>query len=118
MSEHTPAPTPSRGVYGFALYLTCVCSFGLYVIWAAVPDSVLHWFGITYYPQVREFKFFYFRQVALIVFFVSEILGNRLTNLLSNGSSIVCFFCISKFEFDADSAIGQYKNYNRFTFNL
>lgn len=52
MSEHTPAPTPSRGVYGFALYLTCVCSFGLYVVWAAVPDSVLHWFGITYYPQV------------------------------------------------------------------
>lgn len=53
MSEHTPAPTLSRGVYGFALYLTCICCFVLYIIWATVPDSILHYMGISYYPQVR-----------------------------------------------------------------
>ncbi|KAK7866634.1 hypothetical protein R5R35_011540 [Gryllus longicercus] len=51
MPEHTPAPTPSRSVYGFVLYLSSWTAFILYVIWAFVPDNVLHLVGVSYLPQ-------------------------------------------------------------------
>ncbi|KAG8249795.1 phosphatidylinositol N-acetylglucosaminyltransferase subunit P [Homalodisca vitripennis] len=51
MSQSTPAPTPSRANYGFALYLGSYTVFGIYVIWAFVPDDLLHSVGLTYWPQ-------------------------------------------------------------------
>ncbi|XP_075211810.1 phosphatidylinositol N-acetylglucosaminyltransferase subunit P-like isoform X1 [Lycorma delicatula] len=51
MPENTPAPTPSRANYGFALYLGSYTAFGIFLIWAFVPDSVLHAMGLTYWPQ-------------------------------------------------------------------
>lgn len=51
MPEHTPAPTPSRAVYGFMLYLVCYSAFALYFVWAVVPDTFLHSLGLTYWPQ-------------------------------------------------------------------
>lgn len=51
MAQSTPAPTPSRANYGFALYLGSYSVFGLYLVWAAVPDSLLHSVGLTYWPQ-------------------------------------------------------------------
>lgn len=51
MAQSTPAPTPSRANYGFALYLGSSCGLGLYLIWALVPDPVLHALGLTYWPQ-------------------------------------------------------------------
>ncbi|XP_054272228.1 phosphatidylinositol N-acetylglucosaminyltransferase subunit P [Macrosteles quadrilineatus] len=51
MSQSTPAPTPSRANYGFALYLGSYTAFGMYLIWAVVPDDALNSVGLTYWPQ-------------------------------------------------------------------
>lgn len=51
MTQSTPAPTPSRANYGFALYLGASCGYALYLVWAVVPDQLLHSLGLTYWPQ-------------------------------------------------------------------
>lgn len=52
MSEPTPAPTPSRAVYGFAWFLFFKTAFILYVFWAFVPEQVLEEvLGLTYLPN-------------------------------------------------------------------
>ncbi|XP_026473855.1 phosphatidylinositol N-acetylglucosaminyltransferase subunit P-like isoform X1 [Ctenocephalides felis] len=51
MPEHTPAPTPSRAVYGFALYLTMKSCFFAYVVWSIVPDDILLLLNLYYLPQ-------------------------------------------------------------------
>lgn len=51
MPEHTPAPTPSRSVYGFVLYLCSKTFFILYVVWTVIPESWFAAINITYLPQ-------------------------------------------------------------------
>lgn len=51
MVESTPTPSPSRANYGFALYLASYSVFGLYLIWAVLPTSVLEYIGFTFLPQ-------------------------------------------------------------------
>lgn len=51
MVGNTPAPTPSRANYGFALYLASYTAFGLYVVWFFVPDHILESIGFTFLPQ-------------------------------------------------------------------
>ncbi|XP_018329405.1 phosphatidylinositol N-acetylglucosaminyltransferase subunit P-like isoform X1 [Agrilus planipennis] len=51
MPEHTPAPTPNRAVYGFAMYLSFKLLFILYLLWAVLPESLFHYIGITCLPQ-------------------------------------------------------------------
>lgn len=51
MPEHTPAPTPSRAVYGFGMYLFFKVLFVLYVIWVLVPEEWFFRIGITYMPK-------------------------------------------------------------------
>lgn len=52
MSEPTPAPTPSRAVYGFAWFLFFKTFFILYIFWAFVPEHILEeTFGLTYLPN-------------------------------------------------------------------
>ncbi|ORZ13081.1 PIG-P-domain-containing protein [Absidia repens] len=43
--------TPIYEYYGFVMYLASYVVFGLYAIWAYVPDHILHGMGITYYPN-------------------------------------------------------------------
>ncbi len=50
MPEHSPSPTPARGIYGFALYLGACFSLVLYFVWAAVPDPWLQALSLTYWP--------------------------------------------------------------------
>jgi hypothetical protein len=33
------------------MYLISFVAFGIYLIWAYVPDEILHSLGITYYPN-------------------------------------------------------------------
>merc|ERR1712098_786552 len=51
ISEHSPAPTPSRAVYGFVMYLLSYSALILYLIWAIVPDDILEWAGLDFLPQ-------------------------------------------------------------------
>ncbi|GFY43510.1 phosphatidylinositol N-acetylglucosaminyltransferase subunit P [Trichonephila inaurata madagascariensis] len=51
MSEHSPAPTSTRSVYGFVLYITNYTLLLIYLIWAYIPTPWLHALGLTYWPQ-------------------------------------------------------------------
>ena len=51
ISEHSPAPTPSRAVYGFVLFLMSHGSLVIYLIWAIVPDHLLQMIGLDFLPQ-------------------------------------------------------------------
>jgi len=52
MPEHTPAPTPHRAVYGFAVFLLFKTLLILYLFWAFVPDNFLeNNLGLTYLPN-------------------------------------------------------------------
>ncbi|XP_058117905.1 phosphatidylinositol N-acetylglucosaminyltransferase subunit P [Anopheles ziemanni] len=51
MPEHTPAPTPSRAVYGFALFLLFKTLFVMYVVWAYIPTAIFNRLGLTYLPD-------------------------------------------------------------------
>ncbi|KAI7888744.1 uncharacterized protein EV154DRAFT_425183 [Mucor mucedo] len=43
--------TPAYEYYGFVMYLASFVILGIYLIWAFVPDEILHRLGITYYPN-------------------------------------------------------------------
>lgn len=51
MPEHTPAPSPSRGVYGFVMYLSFQLFFIFYLIWALIPEKYFMQIGITFMPE-------------------------------------------------------------------
>lgn len=52
MAEPTPAPTPSRAVYGFAWFLFFKTLFVLYVCWALLPEYILEdVLQLTYLPD-------------------------------------------------------------------
>ena len=41
----------STEVYGFVAWMSTFVLFGMYLVWAFLPDAVLHDWGITYYPD-------------------------------------------------------------------
>ncbi|XP_014250589.1 phosphatidylinositol N-acetylglucosaminyltransferase subunit P [Cimex lectularius] len=81
--HNSPAPTPSRANYGFALYLASSTAFIVFCFWALDFDkSVGTRLGLTYLPQV-------YWAVALPIFVLVTIAFTGLIlypsiNLLSN----------------------------------
>jgi len=51
VSQHSPAPTPSRAVYGFVLYLLSLALLLVYLGWALLPPSLLSSIGLDFLPQ-------------------------------------------------------------------
>merc|ERR1712126_532208 len=49
--QHSPAPTPSRAVYGFALYLLSLAGLLLYLAWALLPRTLLDDLGLEFLPS-------------------------------------------------------------------
>lgn len=47
----SPSPMPERATYGFVLYLVAWICLGLYLLWAYIPDQILHSMGLYYLPQ-------------------------------------------------------------------
>lgn len=74
MAEQSPAPTPSRSIYGFVIYLLFQTLFVLYVLWAFVPHEFYeNYFGITELPNkyfALFIPFLVFTATALFAFFV------------------------------------------------
>lgn len=82
MPEHTPAPTPSRAVYGFVMYLGFKLFFILYVIWAYVPHSWFEAIGITYLPNrhwALSIPVFLLTVLTIFAFFIYPSLGLCMT---------------------------------------
>jgi len=48
---NTPAPTLSRSIYGFVVYITSMLLLVIYLLWAFIPTSTLNSFGIDYVPD-------------------------------------------------------------------
>jgi hypothetical protein len=46
-----PAAGSSGEYYGFALYIVITVVMVLWVLWALVPDQLLHKVGIDWYPN-------------------------------------------------------------------
>lgn len=57
MAEQSPAPTPSRSIYGFVIYLLFTTLFILYILWAFIPLAIYESLGITELPN-KYFAFF------------------------------------------------------------
>jgi phosphatidylinositol glycan class P protein len=71
MAEHTPAPTPSRGIYGFVVFLLFKTLFILYALWAFIPTEIFeNYLGITYLPD-KYFALF----VPILVLCATNLFG-------------------------------------------
>lgn len=82
MPEHTPAPTPSRAVYGFVMYLGFKLFFVLFLIWAYIPHSWFEAIGITYLPDrywALSVPAFLLTILTVFAFFIYPSLGLCMT---------------------------------------
>lgn len=51
MAEQSPAPTASRSIYGFVVFLLFTTLFILYVFWSFIPMELYERIGITELPN-------------------------------------------------------------------
>ncbi|KAI9253187.1 PIG-P-domain-containing protein [Sporodiniella umbellata] len=83
--------TPAYEYYGFVMYLASFVAFGIYLIWAFVPDSILRSLGITYYPH-RYWALAVPVWLMTIVWFV--FISNMTINLM-NTTPFDSHYCVT-----------------------
>lgn len=103
MPEHSPAPEPSRGVYGFALFLFFKIFFILYIMYAVIPEAWFRSIGITYLPKrywAITFPIFLLTVLAVFAFIIYPSLGLVMTPNVNEYATIKdkCFLSKRKFE--------------------
>ncbi|XP_017776877.1 PREDICTED: phosphatidylinositol N-acetylglucosaminyltransferase subunit P [Nicrophorus vespilloides] len=99
MPEHTPAPTQSRAVYGFALHLILRALFFLYTLWAMIPDEYFISIGITYLPNrywAVTIPIFLLSGLATFAFIVYPSFGLYITPNLNDERTIMDSASITK----------------------
>ncbi|KAK9460673.1 PIG-P-domain-containing protein [Lipomyces oligophaga] len=69
------AVPPEREYFGFALYVSSTIAFLLYIVWAILPQSVLHSLKIYYYPS----RWWALAVPAFLVMFIVYIYAALLT---------------------------------------
>ncbi|CAF0790025.1 unnamed protein product [Adineta ricciae] len=77
----SPAPHHERAVIGFFLYVTSIFAFGIYVLWAYLPNDWFEKIGLTYYPH----KYW---SIAIAVLVLTLLIGIVLGNCLVNSFSV------------------------------
>lgn len=68
ISIPTPNPSPTRGIYGFALYIVSWILFLVYLFWALVPDYYIQALHLTFFPRFvlllfTSYVFTFFQQI-------------------------------------------------------
>lgn len=117
MAEHTPAPIPTRGVYGFAIFLLFKTLFIIYVIWAYLPLSFLEdVLGLTYLPN-KYFAVFLpilvLVAMTLFAFLIYPSLGISMTLNIDDTRTIKDKYSIKRCEFhDCDNEVKLIKNWS------
>ncbi|CAG9769200.1 unnamed protein product [Ceutorhynchus assimilis] len=82
MPEHTPAPTPSRAVYGFVMFLSFNIFFLVYLVWAIVPETYFEQIGIDFLPQRHwavSIPIYFLTVLAIFAFLIYPSLGLLMT---------------------------------------
>lgn len=76
--EHSPAPDPTRAIYGFFLSASAIILFIVYLILAYLPDEWLIKIGWNYLPQ----KYWFIAIPAyLVVIFITILFGYITLNM-------------------------------------
>ena len=51
-AEEGSVPVPNTTeIYGFAIFCFTIISYGIFILWAFLPKSLLWYVGVTYYPS-------------------------------------------------------------------
>jgi phosphatidylinositol N-acetylglucosaminyltransferase subunit P len=106
MAQSSPAPTTSRSIYGFVVYLLFTCLFLLYVLWAFVPSTYFELIGITELPDkyfVLFLPILILTGTTIFAFFIYPSLSFVMTtnidsiHTIKDDSSIIrCSICNKK----------------------
>ncbi|KAI8645176.1 PIG-P-domain-containing protein [Parasitella parasitica] len=83
--------TPAYEYYGFVMYLSSFVALGIYLIWAYVPDEILHSLGITYYPN----RYWALAIPIWLMTFVWFIFISFMTINLMNTAPFYYLYCIT-----------------------
>lgn len=108
MPEHTPAPTSSRGIYGFTVYLLFSTLFVLYVLWAFIPTEVFEAIGLTELPNkyfALFIPFLILTATFLFGFFIYPSISFAMTPDVDSIYTITDNFAVKRCQFRDENGI-------------